>query len=328
MNKNIPYNQIVAYLQGELDIEAGAILEKWIEASNENKAVFKEYKTLFEASGAVDAPDFDVETALHNVHKDIRFIEKPTIPLSPGNIAWIFAAASIAAIVGFFVVINQKFQKTEKFQTITAQTRVRQIQLPDGSTVWLNKASALQFPTSFADSVRHLQLDGEAYFEVTTDSLRPFTVYANGSITKVLGTEFNIRARQPEKTIVVTVREGKVSMADSTSVSKRVLLEKGEKGIFDKRKSKISEEKVTNDNFVAWKTGILTFNDTPIPEVLNTLSEYYNVSMVTRDSSLRDEKLTISFEKTPLNEAIRMLTWGLHAKFDTVNGNLVLKKKK
>lgn len=327
MNKNISYNQIVAYLHGELDEEAGTILEKWIDASNENKAVFNEYKTIFEASGHDDAPDFDEETALQNVHKDIRFIEKPTIPLSPGNIVWIFAAASIAVIIGFFVLVNQKFQNAEQFQSITAKKQVQQIQLPDGSMGWLNKASTIKFPKSFTDSIRRVQLNGEAYFEVTPDSRRPFTVYANGSITKVLGTEFNIRARKSEETIIVTVKEGKVSMADSTSVNNLVLLEKGEKGIFDKKKSKIYEEKVTNANFVAWKTGILTFDETPIPEVLNTLSEYYDVSILIGDSSFRNEKLTIAFEKVQLNEAKKMLTWGLHAKFDTVNGNLVLKKK-
>ena len=59
MNKNIPYNQIVAYLHGELNDEAKANLEKWLDASNENKTIFYEYKTIFEAAGNNNSPEFD-----------------------------------------------------------------------------------------------------------------------------------------------------------------------------------------------------------------------------------------------------------------------------
>ena len=139
---------------------------------------------------------------------------------------------------------------------------------------------------AFADSIRQIRLNGEAYFEVTHDSRRPFTIYANGAITRVLETAFNIRARQSEEKIIVTVKEGKVSMADSSSINNNVLLEKGEKGIFNKKESRIFEEKVSDENYVA------------------------------------------AFDKVSLKEAKQMLTWGVNAQFDTVNGKLILKKKK
>lgn len=326
MSEKIPYDDLIAFLSDELDTEQKKKVMHWIDASEENRKAFWELEKIHQSVQVDEMPDFDEEMALQNVHADIDFVEKPVIPLSPWKIAWLCAAASVAVVIGFYIIISQKMQGTT-WNEIASNEQVIDTLLPDSTKVWLNKATRLRFPAPFSDTARSVYLDGEAYFEVTPDVQRPFLIYANGAITRVIGTAFNIRARKSEQKVVVSVTEGKVSMADSASTTNLVLLDKGEKGILDKHTGKIIEEKSLDENQIAWKTGILTFRETPIPEVLETLSEHYQVPLLLGDSSLRNQKFTIAFEKVSLEEAKQMLTWGLHAEFDTVNEKFILKRK-
>lgn len=325
MNNNVPYNELIAYLEGRLAQAEQKQVEQWINASEDNRQVFLDLKAIHDNTESLDLPEVDEAKALKNIHNDIDFIDKPSIRLTPMNLAWMFAAASVVIILIFYWMFYQQSQQKVPWQMAETTDSIMEIQLPDGSMAWLNKNSTLHYPELFSDTSRVVRLSGEAFFQVNPDPDKPFTVFANGAITRVLGTAFNVRARSLEDEVVVTVKEGKVAVTDSVKAAEKLILEPGERAILDKRKSNLYEESTADENYLSWKTRVLTFKETPIDQVLKQLSELYDVPMVLGDSSLSDEKFTFEFKDVDLDEAQRILTWGLKAKMDTVDNQLILK---
>ena len=124
--------------------------------------------------------------------------------------------------------------------------------LPDKSRVWLNKNSVVSYLPDFGDSVRKVQLHGEAFFEIQPDPERPFIISANGSETRVIGTAFNLRAYEKDDP-VVTVVSGKVAFSNENSVEEKLVLIKGEKATLHKQGGKLVKEKNDDRHFLDWK---------------------------------------------------------------------------
>ncbi len=154
--------------------------------------------------------------------------------------------------------------------------------LPDGTNVWLNSNSKLIFPQQFKGESRRVFLQGEAYFKVRKDVNRPFVVNANQLNVIVLGTEFNINNRVVNNKLEVVLVEGSVKINYNEKKSNTLQLVPSQKMIFDKMLSTSTVESNVDVNFyTSWKDGYLVFKKQNIRDVLNVLSQYYNVHFVT-----------------------------------------------
>ncbi len=152
-----------------------------------------------------------------------------------------------------------------------------QIKLPDGSKVWLNAASSLRFPTVFNGSKRQVELNGEAYFEVSPDKSKIFEVSTRNQVVQVLGTHFNINAYLDEPTVNTTLLEGSVRVSDlRTNISQ--LLKPGEQSQLSEQ-IEIVNLKSTNEA-VAWKEGYFQFDKADIKTVMRQIERWYDVSVV------------------------------------------------
>ena len=136
--------------------------------------------------------------------------------------------------------------------------------LPDKSRVWLNKNSVVSYLPDFGDSVRNVQLQGEAFFEIQPDPERPFVISANGSETRVIGTAFNLRAYEKDNP-VVTVVSGKVAFSNESSVEEKLVLVKGEKATLYKQEGKLKKEKNDNRHFLDWKHILVYKKEISVP---------------------------------------------------------------
>lgn len=161
-----------------------------------------------------------------------------------------------------------------------------QITLPDGTAVWLNAASTLKYPSHFTDDERVVELEGEAYFDVserekaTTDGrvLRvPFKVISNGQQVEVLGTQFNISAYPDEPVVRTTLVEGSVQVALVTDHQPPTTLTPGQQAIT--RGAQLEVRDVDVALFTAWKAGDFRFHGTPLVEVLHQLERWYDVEV-------------------------------------------------
>lgn len=163
-----------------------------------------------------------------------------------------------------------------------------QVRLPDGTAVWLNAASSLKYSASFASKKeRHVQLSGEAYFEVAKDKTRPFLVTSNGQEVEVLGTHFNINAYDDEANTKTTLLEGsvKVGLADQNTR----ILKPGEQAVNSAGSMVI--EKVNTEYAVAWKNGFFRFNDKTLDAAMREVARWYNVEVIYKRPALKNELL-------------------------------------
>lgn len=151
-----------------------------------------------------------------------------------------------------------------------------QIILPDGTKVWLNSASSLQFPTRFTGKVRQVEITGEAYFEVTKNPAMPFQVKTNRAQIEVLGTHFNVMAYDDESMMKTTLLEGAVNIKNGTFSA---MLKPGQQA----QVNKAGQNKVINDVDVedetAWKNGIFQFKDAGIDVILRQAARWYDVDV-------------------------------------------------
>lgn len=172
-----------------------------------------------------------------------------------------------------------------EYNTLTTtrgeQTRVR---LPDGSLVFLNAASSLRYPTSFAKSAkRSVGLTGEGYFEISKNKAQPFVVTAANQEVEVLGTHFNINAYTDENAVRTTLLEGSVKVAslsaDGSGADKAngKVLKPGQQSVMTDRGIKVNN--VDLDEAMAWQKGYFRFYDEDIATIMRKVSRWYNIEV-------------------------------------------------
>lgn len=167
-----------------------------------------------------------------------------------------------------------------------------QVRLPDGSKVWLNSASTLRYPTSFAAHERKVHLKGEAYFEIAPNKQKPFRVESDNQIVEVLGTHFNINSYDDEDYVKTTLLEGSVKVilnSKTSSIANARLLKPGEQSLTKSSISGIRIENADTEKAIAWKNGYFKFKNTPIREIMREIERWYDVELVYEGKIPTDE---------------------------------------
>jgi len=149
--------------------------------------------------------------------------------------------------------------------------------LPDGSRVHLNSESFIKFPTRFSGDRREVELTGEAYFEITHDSARPFFVKTPNQTTKVLGTVFNVSAYTDDATTKTTLVEGSVEVQGHTG--KPIVLKPGQAAINGDSQSGLRVVQANLDAELAWQSGYFVFNNEDIKSIMKRISRWYDVEV-------------------------------------------------
>lgn len=161
--------------------------------------------------------------------------------------------------------------------------------LADGTVVWLNADTRLRYPVDFTGNSREVEVEGEAYFQVKRDEVKPFIVHFQGMEVTVLGTEFNVNTRQIEN-IQTTLVQGKVQV--SASPENPVILQPGEMASTNIRTGKTRTTLVNVQKYVAWRYGKYCFEEATVEEILNELALWYDVEVEFQDEKLRKERFS------------------------------------
>lgn len=197
--------------------------------------------------------------------------------------------------------------------------------LADGTKIYMNSESALRFPVSFAGDKREVWLSGEAYFEVMRNEKQPFIVHMDQVDVKVLGTSFNIMAYQNERDMEVTLVQGKVEV--STSLQHEILLP-GNQMQVNNSTVRMTSRKVDVNQYVAWKEGILRFDDMPLGQLVNRLSRWYDITFEFRREDLKQRLFSGGFRKyEQLERILNMIQEINDVTFEVVDNKVIIDKK-
>ena len=183
---------------------------------------------------------------------------------------------------------TESIEKVETHLLSTPRGKTFEVVLGDGSKIWLNADSRLEYPSRFVGDRRVVKLYGEAYFQISKDEKRPFIVETDGLQTIVLGTEFNVRNYKKENSHV-TLIEGSVKV-NNTANEYSVVLSPGENARVMEDGS-LGVQKVDVDTYIYWRDGYFYFDNRTFAEIMQDIGRWYNVNVVFDDARVMDYKL-------------------------------------
>ena len=184
--------------------------------------------------------------------------------------------------------IPKKPEKGAMNQVVTPFGKRANLQLSDGTKVWLNAGSKLIFPPKFNTKTRRVYLEGEAYFDVAENKENPFVVNTTELNITVLGTEFNLAAYSSDEEMAAVLVEGQISVKENNIFGiggKEIILKPNQKAVYSKKNNAINVvSNVDLDYYTMWKDGLFLFKTESILNVFKRLSRYYNVEIITEKS--------------------------------------------
>lgn len=187
---------------------------------------------------------------------------------------------------------------------VTPNGKTFQIELPDGTNVWMNAGSSLKYPTYFEGDDRSVVLTGEAYFEVAHNAQMPFKVFSNGQEVEVLGTHFNIRAYENEPVLKTTLLEGKIKITEG---SNSALVKPGQQIVVSLDKHSMRAKEVNTELAVAWKERLFYFENAKYDEIMREIERWYDVDVIYK-GKIPDERFEGAIQKDlKLNQILKML---------------------
>lgn len=206
-----------------------------------------------------------------------------------------------------YVVSDVGAAASNQFNTIsTPRGGEYQVELSDGTVVWLNSNSSVRFPVSFSSGTRRIQVSGEVYLEVARNAQKPFLVESKGQVIEVLGTHFNINAYDEKQVVKTTLLEGSVKVSLKGNTASKIL-RPGEQSITGSSHM-IELKKIDTEGVIAWKNGYFLFNDDELANIMTELSQWYDVEVDYQSPGLRNQKFSGSISRSKsLRQVLRVL---------------------
>lgn len=223
------------------------------------------------------------------------------------SIRYVAAVAACFALLIGFGWMFYSYQPQARILEAFTGAGTQLIKLPDGSKVTLNRYTQFSYPQTFGKE-RIVELNGEAYFEVSKNAEKPFRVKTNGVTISVLGTHFNVNAYAADSLIETTLLEGSVAVSDNTN-GNQVVLKPNETAVYRKANGMLTMHSDSDaGNEISWCKGILSFDNTPMGEIARQLSHYFNITIQIKGEQLRHYKLNARFKQNEtLEEILDML---------------------
>lgn len=295
MTKEILYR----FFQGNASTDEMRLVKHWVELSDENHKQFRRERKLFDAMILVSPS---------------KEIMRPTPQKKKGNyyIRQFLQVASIivvtiAVTIGVFSLETKIDNEELAMQCVIVPAGQRvNLNLPDGSNIWLNAGTTLQYPVTFLKNKREVILDGEAWFEIAHNEKSPFTVRTHALDIEVLGTTFNVEAYSAENAFEASLLEGSIKVKSPDDEQIVRILSPNDKIIL--KDGELTVSKIDDYNEFRWKEGLYCFKNKPVTDILKDLERYYDITIILNKKKIQDVKLTGKFLiSAGLDYALRVL---------------------
>lgn len=323
--------EIARFLANEMTETERASFKAWLNETTTNKKLFEESKVIWELTQAPMEEAFPLNVDMAWDQFETKLPEPVVAEKNdrkPGFIQLyskqLFRVAAIF-IVGLASMLWWNWPQPVTFERLSIHTQSgekKEWSLPDGSKVWLNENSTLEYDSSFDPRV--LALNGEAFFEVTKQEGKTFEIVSGQTKTIVLGTSFNLRAYPDENQVKLVVNSGKVAFREDQPDTRPLILEAGDAGVFDRETKLLTERLDLDENAMAWKTEVLTFENTQLKNVLPVLEQYFDITIKTKNQQIINCHLTGKYERPQLDQLLNVLSYSLDLKIEKEEGTYIL----
>ncbi len=295
----------------------------------------------FQEEALEDEPDtFDMwlrEERMHRnirrniARKDIQQFEAQQQKATSSH-TWLKIAASLLLIIGLGLGSYVAYEETPApeiawMEKSTLRGQKATIKLTDGTKVYLNADSRLSFPEYFEAGKREVTLEGEAFFEVTSNAKRPFLIKSGNLTTTVLGTSFGIKAFDGEP-LQVTVATGKVKVSArrASGAAQEVILMPDEQAYED---GQLHKREVDIDQYLAWKDKTIRFDEATLAEAATVLERWFDVSIEIEDKNIRQRRISAKYRDESLVNIMKSFEYILGVEYRFGDGQkLVIGGKK
>ncbi|MBV6641443.1 MAG: FecR domain-containing protein [Cyclobacteriaceae bacterium] len=309
-----------ANLKDELEIL------KWVQSEDYDAQLEKIVSDELEEAYSVD--ELESEDLSH-ISKKIIASDKPVkhSPFTRTRVFYKYAATILLFCLIGIIVKEYAFEvelseetSSNQIEKTNVKGRKSTIHLSDGSTIYLNAESSITYPQRFSDSLRIVELKGEAFFEVSHDKSKPFIVRTGSINVRVLGTSFNVRAFEEMDNTVVSLSSGKVELEGhrgNPDTNESVFLLPGQSINYNNKNNAFGEVSTFDPVLeFGWKDGILAFDNASVSEVVETLERWYNVDIQLQNYPGTDWQYKARHDNESLELVLKSIAYNESIDFD------------
>ena len=293
------------------------------------------------------SPNLNEHKIWKNIRSSINETHAPKV--WPTNLLKLAALFFIIFSTGFFVWKSQapkSINYTDLVSSFEAKNKLIEVKnnetwpliitLEDGSKISLSKNSKISYPIHFEKESRTVFLSGEAFFDIAKNPKKPFFVYSNELITKVLGTSFTIKAFEKDANVTVSVKTGRVNVYNQRRVNvsdpetKGIILIPNQRGIFNRETENLSKalvEKPLPLIHIEIKNYLQSFDEVPVSQVINSLANLYGIKIIYNDEQLSKCVITTRFKNEPLYDKLDLICQLIDGSYKEVDAQIIIDSK-
>ena len=302
MRRDILYK----FFEGKASPKEQRLIGQWLDESEKHKEVLVRERMVFDAmivSGGITD-----RQSVQSRKKRTRVVFMELLRVA--------AVILVMFLVGGYIYVRkmEEIRLANNIVTVPVGQRVN-LQLPDGTSVWLNASSEIIYPAYFSGSTREIHLNGEAYFEVEHTASNPFIVHTETFDIKVLGTKFNVEAYKGMEGFTTALMEGSVEVTDRKNKDKSVRLYPAQKVAF--RNGELCKSPIDNYDVYRWREGLICFKETRFADLMRQLEKNYGVRILINNEAVKEKVFSGKFRTTDgIDNALRLLQKEGHYTFE------------
>ncbi len=274
-----------------------ALLESLIDDTDNKKEVFQWLENKWN-----DSTPEKVHVQFEQIRKQIR--DQSTKQRLKRVVSILSKAAAVLFLPFFVISLYFYINRIDSGKLLTLSTQKGEqtsVILPDGSKVWLNVDTKLSYPVNYGVRSRNVELEGEAYFEVTKNKQLPFEVSSGGITTKALGTYFVVSSYPESSAIRSSLVQGSIEVRYKNGFK---ILKPGQQLIYTRNKQEVTVLPFNESDELAWKNEQLIFRLTPFDQVIKELGKWYDVDFDYNPALFKNETFTAKFKRSETLEHV------------------------
>ncbi|MDD4515822.1 FecR domain-containing protein [Massilibacteroides sp.] len=223
-------------------------------------------------------------------------------------VAAILLGVIISSAAIFLINDKPEYETMNNYKLHTDKGEKSYIELPDGSKIWLNTCTTIEYSPDYGKSNRDIYLDGEAYFEVARNKEIPFVVKTNGINVKALGTTFNVSAYSDDPKLITTLYSGQVSV-QPTLTKQEILLDPNQMAVYYKDRHRIEKMSSVEKKPLQWRDGILSFEMMQMEEIVRLLERNYDIIFQYENQRIKKLHFSGTFSSNEsINDILKVIT--------------------